>query len=41
MAKTLQKMLAGRSQESLEHIQEMADALILETQLYRIRDKTH
>jgi transcriptional regulator with XRE-family HTH domain len=39
MAKTLQKMLAGRSQESLEHIQEMADALILETQLYRIREE--
>ena len=39
MAKTLQEMLAGRSQESLEHIQEMADALILETQLYRIREE--
>ena len=36
MTKTLQQSLAERSPESQARIQEMADNLLLESQLYRI-----
>lgn len=39
MTKTLQELLAKRSQESQTRIQEMADELLLESQLYRIREE--
>lgn len=39
MTKTLQELLAKRSQESQTRIQEMADSLLLESQLYRIREE--
>lgn len=38
MTKTLQELLANRSQESQTRIQEMADELLLESQLYLIRE---
>jgi hypothetical protein len=37
MAKTLQELLASRSPESQACIQQMADELLLETQLHLIR----
>ena len=39
MAKTLQELLAGRSPESQDRIQKMADELRLQTQLYLIREE--
>ncbi len=36
MTKTLQELLAERSPESQARIQEIADELLLESQLYRI-----
>ncbi|WP_367107504.1 helix-turn-helix domain-containing protein [uncultured Psychrobacter sp.] len=39
MTKTLQELLANRSPESQARIQEMADSLLLESQLYRIREE--
>lgn len=39
MTKTLQELLAERSPESQNRIQEMADELLLESQLYRIREE--
>ena len=39
MTKTLQQSLAERSPESQARIQEMADSLLLESQLYLIREK--
>ena len=39
MTKTLQELLNERSLESQARIQEMADNLLLETQLYRIREE--
>ena len=39
MTKTLQELLAQRSTESQARIQEMADNLLLESQLYRIREE--
>ncbi|WP_367105388.1 helix-turn-helix domain-containing protein [uncultured Psychrobacter sp.] len=39
MTKTLQQLLAKRSPESQARIQEMADSLLLESQLYRIREE--
>lgn len=39
MTKTLQELLANRSPESQTRIQEMADELLLESQLYRIREE--
>src|SRR5690606_41817541 len=41
MAKTLQELLASRSPESQARIQEMADELLLENQLYLIREELH
>ena len=38
MAKTLQELLAERSAESQARIQQLAEELLLETQLYRIRE---
>ncbi len=39
MAKTLQELLANRSPESQARIQQMADELLLETQLHLIREE--
>ena len=39
MTKTLQELLNERSTESQARIQEMADNLLLESQLYRIREE--
>jgi hypothetical protein len=39
MAKTLQELLASRSPESQARIQQMADELLLETQLHLIREE--
>ena len=39
MTKTLQELLTERSPESQARIQEMADNLHLESQLYRIREE--
>ena len=39
MAKNLQELLAGRSLESQARIQAMADELLLENHLYRIREE--
>ena len=39
MAKTLQELLAGRSPESQDRIQKMADELRLQTQLHLIREE--
>ena len=39
MAKTLQELLASRSPESETRIQQMADELLLETQLHLIREE--
>lgn len=39
MAKTLQELLEARSSESNARISKMADDLILENQLYRIREE--
>ncbi len=39
MAKTLQELLASRSPESQTRIQQMADELLLETQLHFIREE--
>ena len=39
MAKTLQELLANRSPESQARIQKMADELLLENQLYLIREE--
>ena len=39
MAKTLQELLTSRSPESQARIQEMADELLLENQLYLIREE--
>lgn len=39
MIKTLQELLNERSPESQARIQEMADNLLLESQLYRIREE--
>lgn len=39
MTKTLQELLAERSPESQNRIQEMADELLLESQLCRIREE--
>ncbi|WLP94576.1 helix-turn-helix domain-containing protein [Psychrobacter sp. M13] len=39
MTKTLQELLNERSPESQARIQEMADNLLLESQLYRIREE--
>ena len=39
MAKTLQELLARRSPESHARIQKMADELLLENQLYMIREE--
>ena len=39
MAKTLQELLTGRSPESQDRIQKMADELRLQTQLYLIREE--
>ena len=39
MAKTLQELLARRSPESQARIQKMADELLLENQLYMIREE--
>ena len=39
MAKTLQELLAGRSPESQDRIQKMADELRLQTQLQLIREE--
>lgn len=39
MAKTLQELLAGRSPESQARIQQLAENLFLESQLYRIREE--
>ena len=38
MAKTLQELLANRSSKSQARIQKMADELLLENQLYLIRE---
>lgn len=39
MTKTLQELLNERSRESQARIQEMANNLLLESQLYRIREE--
>jgi len=39
MAKTLQELLAGRSPESQDRIQKMADEIRLQTQLHLIREE--
>ena len=39
MTKTLEELLASRSQESQARIQEMADDLLLETQSHRKREE--
>ena len=39
MAKTVQELLASRSTESQVRIQKMADELLLENQLYLIREE--
>lgn len=39
MAKTLQDLLASRSSESQVRIQQMVDELLLENQLYLIREE--
>lgn len=39
MAKTLQELLAACSLESQARIQDMADELLLESQLYLIREE--
>ncbi len=39
MAKTLQELLDGRSPESQDRIQKMADELRLQTQLHLIREE--
>ena len=39
MAKSLQELLAGRSPESQDRIQKMADELRLQTQLHLIREE--
>lgn len=39
MTKTLQEMLAGRSEDSQARIQQLADQLLLENQLYRLREE--
>ena len=39
MTKTLQEMLAERSEDSQARIQQLADQLLLENQLYRLREE--
>ena len=39
MTKTLQEMLAERSEDSQARIQQLADQLLLENQLHRIREE--
>lgn len=39
MTKTLQEMLAERSEDSQARIQQLAEQLLLENQLYRLREE--